>query len=650
MHQDVPLDKGPPFPRVDWILKPPQTGKLIVSVRRPNGKTPAPDGYKVGYMRTGDPQPDGPKPGTPGPHIYYRWEADRWGRTSGSVLVNGGVARGELEPGAYDLSLPLLPLTDSPAEKRTDLTSYFSHPASWGKRFTIEATKVTELAVTQPAASALTIQVTNPAGKPIAGINLAAFRWNEESRSYGGTWGSTATNADGQVLFDPLLPGRYVFHPATGGTDYEPLKRYPITLVPGKHHRLKMVMSQTDIDLLKKRTDLPVRLRGQVFLPDGLTPAAFAAVYQGRESCCLEGSGQAITADAEGRFSLETWSFAPPLTIAARSHGTALTLTNVAITRADPPPIRLVLQAGATIHGRVVTRDTTPATDVRICALAEPSMSEPRVLGGPRGEGNHSLATPVRRDGSFTLYGVHPGKQHLCLYRQGRLQISSIHPLDLRPGETRKGVHLVLQPERDGLEIHFRRAAELPMPESYEARLYTDYGSLHCGGLDEKGAIARSRDPLPGGRYHLWLDTTSVQQKLDMLPGLLVRNIQVRPGKGLQKIELTLPSAGAIQGRVLLPDGTPAAALRVAVHVAGLPRERSVYAPLSLVRDGTGPASYAETWIDPAGEFTLFGLAPGRYRLAVSLHGQQKSLFVSEPLDVKASRTTRAGTWTIGAE
>ncbi len=63
VHQYVALDQGPPFPRVDWILRPPQTGKVILSVVRAEARTPVPDGFKIGYMRAEAPQPDSPKDG-----------------------------------------------------------------------------------------------------------------------------------------------------------------------------------------------------------------------------------------------------------------------------------------------------------------------------------------------------------------------------------------------------------------------------------------------------------------------------------------------------------------------------------------------------------------------------------------------------------
>src|SRR5262249_16296481 len=148
--------------------------------------------------------------------------------------------------------------------------------------------------------------------------------------------------------------------------------------------------------------------------------------------------------------------------------------------------------------------------------------------------------------------------------------------------------------------------------------LHSDYGPFSCGGMDERGNIARSQTPLAPGRYHLYLEPPDwVRRDLGTLPGLIVRNIEVKPGKEVQRVDITVPVSGAIKGRVVLPDGTPAAALRVAVHVAAQSREHDTYAPMALLRDPDGAPSYAAANIDPDGNYTLFGLVPRRYRLSV---------------------------------
>ncbi len=536
-----------------------------------------------------------------------------------------------------------------PETGRKDLNSSFAQGSLPQTKITVEPTRTIEVTLTEPARGAVTVRLKDQDGKPVSGVNLAAFQWDPESRTYQGSWSTGATDDKGQALFDPLLPGRYVFHPSTGGSEEEPLQRYAITLKGGQHHQLDMVLSHGDINRLKDRLQSPIQLRGQVVLPDG-SPAEAAAIYLAGERSWIDESHPNTRADAEGRFTLETWRLGR-MTIAARSHGTALSWLSAPITTRNPDPVQLVLQTPATVHGRVAAQVGSPA-DVRVCALPEPSMTEPRVSGDPYGNGSFPLSAPVRPDSSFTLYGVSPGKQTLCLYRQGRLQLGSIQTLDLRAGEERKDVRLTAEPECPGLEIRFRRADGQPMPEYYEARLYTDFGSLSCGGLDEKRNIARTRAPLPAGRYHLWLDTTTGEQTLDRFPGLIRRNIQVRPGQDIQKLEIVLPRAGAVQGRVLLSNGTPAAGLRVAVHATGLSDSRTVYAPLSLVR-GSGDRleanlpSYAGTWVDPDGVFTLFGLVPGRYRLAVLWRGRDEPLFVSEPVQVEEGRIAPVGTWKI---
>jgi hypothetical protein len=201
-----------------------------------------------------------------------------------------------------------------------------------------------------------------------------------------------------------------------------------------------------------------------------------------------------------------------------------------------------------------------------------------------------------------------------------------------------------------GPDIRFRRADGKPMPDSYEARLYTDYGELSCGGLDEKREIAKTRDPLAPGRYHLWIEVPYTGTKsLDMLPGLIRRNIPVRDEKKRQQLEITIPPSAAVQGKVLLADGSPAVHHRVEVAAAdGEPTQRGSYAPLSLVRNPAGPPAYASTQIGPDGGFILHGLVEGRYRFAVCTHAW-RYVFVSEPVAVTGGRITRLESWKIPA-
>ena len=135
--------------------------------------------------------------------------------------------------------------------------------------------------LTAPKACAVTAVITDATGSPVAGVNVAVFRWDEATRRYSGSWSTSDTNEKGEALFDPMPQGRYVFHPATGSSNFETLRRYCVTLTPGKHERITMVVTPRELERLRSATTqrYDLKVRGQVLMPDGVTPAAFAAVY-----------------------------------------------------------------------------------------------------------------------------------------------------------------------------------------------------------------------------------------------------------------------------------------------------------------------------------------------------------------------------------
>jgi hypothetical protein len=328
------------------------------------------------------------------------------------------------------------------------------------------------------------------------------------------------------------------------------------------------------------------------------------------------------------------------VTVYARGDGTALTGIPGRTDVGDAAPVRIVLHRGLTLRGRVRPEGGVPLADLAVAALPYPMSTPSRTMAG------QPLATPVSQDGTFTLYGLGPGKQYLCLYRAGQLQPASVRALDLREGQTPPEVTLPLQPESGGLEVHFRRADGKPVPPSLSAYLFNAYDRVSRAVLYPGARGAYESGKLPAGIYQVWVDAASyhVERDLGMPPGHIERGIEVKPGDRPRRVEIVLPTGGGIRGSVLRADGTgPARGCRVGVHVDGAGPADRAYPPAPWLRARAHVPSYAETKTAPDGTFRLFGLSPGRHAVAVWFTDEGGPTAVSRVVEVRAGELADVG-------
>src|SRR5262249_46884655 len=148
-----------------------------------------PDGTEFSGWRDRE-QADAPRPGAPGPHIYYRQEADQFGHSSLSLKLAEGKGELLMDPGTYTFSFRPIPLTSTPPPRRHDITSYFSPREHAATTFSIQPGKITEVKAMAPRSSAVTIRVVATDGAAVPGVNVAAFRWDQSTQRYSGTWGT----------------------------------------------------------------------------------------------------------------------------------------------------------------------------------------------------------------------------------------------------------------------------------------------------------------------------------------------------------------------------------------------------------------------------------------------------------------------------
>jgi len=162
---------------------------------------------------------------------------------------------------------------------------------------------------------------------------------------------------------------------------------------------------------------------------------------------------------------------------------------------------------------------------------------------------------------------------------------------------------------------------------------------------DEAGVVRLER--LPGTRYDLWVEGPAepASQEEEPLPAVLFRNLEVTPGPGTQRIDLRVPRAGAVQGRLLLNDGqTPARGYVVAVQSGTVPEENTSADRWAAAYARGALTCYAQAEVAADGTFVLRKLTPGKHLLDVRRPGEREAWFTISDVAVSAGQVTDLGT------
>lgn len=434
-------------------------------------------------------------------------------------------------------------------------------------------------------------------------------------------------------MLAPLLPGTYLLHLPHEPPDAKEW-RHVVRLDPGAHRdlRLEAPPGAAVADRVEPRT----KLTGFLLLPDGKTPARYAAVSRGSEW------EPTTFADADGRFALDV--LAGQVTLFARGDGSALTALSVDAAGASKE-VRLLLQPGATITGRVRSPGMVLPPDLCVAALPLPARHPPWMA-----------LVPVRPDGSFALHGLEPGETYLCLYRKcdsacDGWRLNNVLPVPLRAGESQDDVSIEARPERSRLCVFVRRGDGGPLPSHLYVHLLGEYGGLDCHGTRVRGGVASFHD-VPAGTFAVWAETAPRWVTRDLgTAASVVRKVVVTPGDDAQRITVILPESAfladgrtpARRGRVtiLLGPGGPTASDSLQRAEARRSAAESQGCADDLARAGAPVDSYAEADVSPDGSFRLYGLAPGWCRVAVE--GSGAAATVSEPVQVVPGKLADVG-------
>jgi protocatechuate 3,4-dioxygenase beta subunit len=320
--------------------------------------------------------------------------------------------------------------------------------------------------------------------------------------------------------------------------------------------------------------------------------------------------------DREGRFKLKSLP-AGTFDLTVRARGFApLTVPALAIPagKGTTDLGTVQLAPGASLRGLVADAQGEPLADVEVRAQGGGRDELSRLLSD---EGPRAFTTA---DGSFTLEDLAPGVP---------LDLVATHP-GYAPGAapgvavpSAAPVRIVLQQSSrvsgrvtgpDGKPVV---GASIALDESTRGlagafRHLAAHRSSHQGLTDDTGSFSFA-DVAPGP---IGLAAEAPRHQRQELRGL-----EVKPGQDLSGVELVLPTAVAVEGRVLRPDGRPAEGAEVTVAE---PARNGAYVP--SLRAGA----------DDTGHYRIEGIAPGPHTLEADAEGYRRAV-----RDVELKEETR---------
>jgi protocatechuate 3,4-dioxygenase beta subunit len=324
--------------------------------------------------------------------------------------------------------------------------------------------------------------------------------------------------------------------------------------------------------------------------------------------------------DASGRFHFDGLEPGERLAARVRASGFA------ALESTLPPlptTVRLVVQRGRTVLGKVVDASGRPVPGAEVRAWPADPQARPEDLLRVR---DREMRQTAGRDGSFSLPTVAAGQLDLSFRAEGAAPAwlrgvevpSGSGPLDL--GRIVLGPELVLRGtvvDDTGAAIAGAKVTAVPattLPRPGDLAGEPPHASLTDG----------------DGRFALAGVETGVRLFLRAeRDGFLPATQEVQPGTGSDPVLLTLDPAEALRGTVVDEQGGPVEGARIALLTGSRDRLRPLASAMS----------------DRTGAFSIAAAQPGSHHLAVQATGYRawlQPLTVetgsSQPVEVRLAR------------
>jgi uncharacterized GH25 family protein len=325
------------------------------------------------------------------------------------------------------------------------------------------------------------------------------------------------------------------------------------------------------------------------------------------------------TSDAKGHFAV---SHLPPgsFDLIVNAKGFApLTVPGLAVPEGQGASDlgTVVLSPGAALEGKVVDAEGRPVEGAEVRATAGAMRALRRMPSRSSGPADAYTAA----DGSFRLEDRAPGES---------VDLAVLHP-NYGPGAaqgvavpTAEPVRIVLQATsrvsgralgKDGKALAGARVTLSEMISmNMGSRSMMRPGNWKGAVTDEDGGFSFS-DVAPGG---IEIRAEAVRHQAAELKGL-----ETKPGQEMAGIELVLPAAASVEGRVVAPDGRPVPGAEVTVVSADSAMGFSF------------PDLFAQT--DGDGRYVLDGVPPGPRTLEARAEGYRRGV---RDLEVKEGDTT----------
>lgn len=470
-----------------------------------------------------------------------------------------------------------------------------------------------DVEITLPRGGSIAGRVIGPNGEPIKGAEVSPFRFLRASTT------PSITDAEGRFLLSGLRAGR---RPLTAQADGFPSVTERFMVVAGEAVEVEIVL------------EAGVQVTGVIVDPDGatvagasvsFTPAGHGLAHMALPNPLTGGSNAETKTDEEGRFQVSGLKADTEYEGHVEHPRFMNTTIESFISEQNLDLGTVVLDVGAELRGRVTNSDGEPVVGAKVAlvdAEMDPGMRMIFNLGGAAAGGSTDSDTTTE-DGFFTISGVASGAYELSVkatgygpYRGESFDVSESQQLD--------ALDVVLD---RGLEVSGRVADVAGNPVAGAkitvSRFRPEMTRSETTSKADGSFLIRG---LAEGQY-------SVRATADGFSNVSQSRIEA----GTRDLQLVFQRKGSVSGVVVdVATGNPVEEFSISVKAK---RRSFDFGSMDLSSLANLAGSGEEhRFKDPAGEFRIADLNPGKHTLIV-----QARRFVTHEEDIEIPEGAELG-------